>query len=181
MTLYQDKYRIGTARLRGWDYRTPGWYFVTICVRNHACVLGQIVDRRMWFSTAGQVAHSEMRSLPAHYTNVSIDSFVVMPNHVHATVVIGGQHRYSPNSEVHLNSAVGTGRSLMPPKAGSLSAIVRSYKAGVTCLCHQLGLSDFAWQLGFYEHIVRSNASLNAIRDYIEKNPANWSQDRENP
>jgi putative transposase len=111
---------------------------------------------------------------------VSIDSFIVMPNHVHAIVVIDGQHRHSPDSEIRIEPALSNGLVLVPPKAGSLSAIVRSYKAGVTRRCHEMGLRNFAWQAGFYDHIVRANASLKVIRDYIEKNPANWPSDPEN-
>jgi hypothetical protein len=69
----------------------------------------------------------------------------------------------------------------MPPFAGSLSTIVRSYKAGVTRRCHETGLLNFAWQPGFHEHVLRGNASVDAVRDYIARNPANWSKDLENP
>jgi REP element-mobilizing transposase RayT len=179
MTLYQNKYRVESPRLRGWDYRSPGWYFVTICTRDHLCILGNVARGQMQLSPSGEVAESELRNLPHHYVHVSIDHFIVMPNHIHAIVVIEGQHRHSTNPETRTQAPSIGGLLLMPPKAGSLSAIIRSYKAGVTRRCHEMGLKTFEWQSGFYDHIVRANTSLQAIRDYIEKNPANWPHDPE--
>jgi len=177
--LYQNKYRVESARLQGWDYRSPGWYFVTMCTQHHTCLLGTITGGRVKFSPAGEIADSELRNLPHHYVNVSIDQFIVMPNHIHAIVVVDGQHRHSPNPET-CTEPLGNGLVLVPPKAQSLAAVVRSYKAGVTRRCHEMGLKNFAWQAGFYDHIVRASTSLQAIRDYIEANPANWPQDPEN-
>lgn len=131
-------------------------------------------------SPSGEIADSELRNLQNHYINISIDSFIVMPNHIHATIVIDGQHRHSPKPEIRAEPPSNC-LLVIPPKAGSLAAIIRSYKAGVARRCHEMGLRNFAWQAGFYDHIVRTNAALQAIRDYIEKNPTNWLQDPENP
>jgi putative transposase len=133
----------------------------------------------MLLSATGHLGDSDLRSLAAHYCDVSVDSFVVMPNHVHAILAIGGAHVYSPNSRQQTRIIRNLHLADISPKAGSLSAVVRSYKAGVTRHCHELGMVHFAWQSGFYEHVVRTSISLNAIRDYIEKNPANWPHDPE--
>ena len=116
---------------------------------------------------------------------VTTDSFVVMPNHVHFILVLEGSHRYSPNINarhinVRLEPAVRRRPGLEPPRAGSLSAIVRSYKAGVPRRCHDSGMLNFAWQPGFYEHILRGNSSVEKVRDYIMNNPPRWSTDPEN-
>jgi hypothetical protein len=58
---------------------------------------------------------------------------------------------------------------------------VGSYKAGVSRICHAKGLSGFAWQARFHDHILRSNVSVNAVRDYIDHNPKNWLLDPDNP
>ena len=39
----------------------------------------------------------------------------------------------------------------------------------------------FAWQRNYYEHVIRNEESLYAIREYIQNNPALWSIDRYNP
>lgn len=181
MALYRNRYRVKSARLRGWDYRSPGWYFVTICTRDHTCVLGDSVRGQIRLSPSGKVADSELRNVPSHYLNISIDCFIVMPNHIHAIIVIdGGQHSHPPNLETRGEPPYRNGLIVIPPKAGSLAAIVRSYKAGVTRHCHEMGLKSFAWQAGFYDHIVRANQPLQAIRAYIQENPANWRDDPEN-
>ncbi|MGH9602470.1 MAG: transposase [Terriglobales bacterium] len=113
MTLYRGEFRFESARFKGWDYRSPGWYFVTVCTAGMRPVFGQI--------TSGKMVHSS--------------------------------------------------------KAGSLSAIVRSYKAGVTRWAGANGFPDFRWQSRFYDHLLRSNKTVNAVRDYIQNNPMNWLED----
>jgi len=103
-----------------------------------------------------------------------------MPNHVHAIIIIDGRGCYS--------ASLGADGLPATPKLGapaitmlSLSSIVRSYKSGVTRLCKAHGFQNFAWQPRFYDHVLRTNASVNAVRDYIQNNPANWIHDKDNP
>jgi hypothetical protein len=70
MTLFQKKYRIESTRLPSWDYRSRGWYFVTICTNNRRLILGTIVDNEVRLSAIGRIANSELRSLHTHYGNV---------------------------------------------------------------------------------------------------------------
>ena len=65
--------------------------------------------------------------------------------------------------------------SELSPKSGSLSVIIRSYKAAVTRWCRQNNYDNFAGQPRFYEHIIRNNGSLDIIREYIINNPIKWS------
>ncbi len=179
MTLYQG-YRVETTRLRGWDYRDPGWYFVTICTQKHACLLGAISGLDVTLTPIGLTASSQLKALSDHYSNVVVDCSVVMPNHIHAIIVIEGMHAYSPSESVpvvHRTSPF----PACAPRACSLASIVRSYKAGLTRWCRDNAYDWFAWQSGFYDRVLRSNASVNAIRDYIHRNPANWLFDRDHP
>jgi len=171
MTLYQS-HRVESARLRGWDYASPGWYFVTICTHNHACHFGKASDGQVTLSRMGQIAESELLTLPKHYVDVRLDARVVMPNHVHIIVVIDGTHAHSPNPP---------NRSPDRNASPSLGDIIGSYKAGVTRICRREGFRSFAWQTRYHDHIIRTNGSLNAIRDYVQNNPRNWLQDEENP
>jgi REP element-mobilizing transposase RayT len=172
MTLFQDRYRVESARLASWDYSAGGWYFVTICTKNKECCLGQILNDRIILSAAGLIAETEMKMLPSRYQNVTIDRYVVMPNHVHTVVVIDGDHAYSP---VETRLAASPSQQHRP----SLSEVVGSYKSGVSRICHAKGISDFAWQARFHDHILRCNASVNAVREYIDRNPENWLRDPE--
>ncbi|MFC1724635.1 transposase [candidate division KSB1 bacterium] len=63
------------------------------------------------------------------------------------------------------------------PKPGSLSTIIRSFKSAVTKNCRKNGFNDFVWQQRFYEHIIRSEKSLEKIRYYIKTNPVEWKMD----
>ena len=77
-----------SIRLRGYDYTRPGAYFVTVCVQDRECLLGQIADGEMRLSEAGRMVQSAWDALPAHYPGVDIDEFVVMPNHIHGIIVL---------------------------------------------------------------------------------------------
>jgi REP element-mobilizing transposase RayT len=171
--MFQDRYRVETARLADWDYSSRSWYFVTVCTINKKCSLGQAVDEQIMLSDAGLIAEAEMKAVSSHYENVIIDRYVVMPNHIHAIVVIEGNH---PNSPVEARLAASPARA-----HGGLSDVVGGYKAGVSRICHAKGIFGFAWQRRFYDHILRSNASVNSVRDYIDQNPQNWLLDPDNP
>lgn len=148
----------------------------------------------MHLNACGRIAHNCLTSIPAHFAHVTLDAFVVMPNHVHVIIVIldtpdiNGDINDKP---AHGNNVVGAQHAapLRPPtdmryprphvKPGSLGAIVRSYKSAVTREINQYrhtpGLS--VWQRNFYEHIIRNDDGLLAIRAYIKNNPANWHID----
>jgi len=171
MALYQEKHRVASTRLKGWDYRSRGWYFVTLCAQNHACVFGEIVEGEVQPSRLGLILESELRLLPTHYDKVEVDAQVVMPNHMHAIVVIEGEQCFSPRARMMPDENAGSG--FISPKAGSLSALVRCYKSGVTRRCHELGL-NIACQSRFHDDLLRGDKVIAAVREYIRNNPVNW-------
>ena len=173
MTLFQERYRIETPRLAGWDYRAAGWYFVTICTESKKCTLGSAIDGQIALSQAGIIAEHELSVAVVHYSNVSIDCAVVIPNHVHAIIVIGGLHQYSPTSEV-IEAARAD-----PCEQSTLAAIVGGYKSSVTRHCKLQGVRNFQWQARFHDRILGSNAAVAAVREYIRRNPENWTRDPE--
>ena len=137
--------------------------------------MSEIISGEVQLSRIGRVAELDLKDLGNHYENVQIASYVVMPNHLHAIVMIDGDHCYSPNpNQLPLSKGIS-------PAAGSLSTIIRAYKAGVTRRCHELGLAQSIWQARFYDRILRGNAVISAAREYIWNNPANWAKDKENP
>ena len=178
MTLFHNKYRIESTRLQGWDYRWRGWYFVTICTHNRRHILGTIVDNEVHLSAVGRIADVELRAVSTHYENVDVDEYIVMPNHVHAIFMIDGEHCFSPQKKAM--PAWAPKRAFTSPEAGSLSAIVRSYKAGVTLKCRELGFRQEIWQPRFRDHLLRGDKVISAVREYIRNNPANWPKDKEN-
>jgi REP element-mobilizing transposase RayT len=100
MTMFENRYRIESTRLADWDYSSRGWYFVTLCTKDKKCYFGHAVDGQVMLSDADIIAETEMNAVSTHYLNVIIDRFVVMPNHLHAIVVIEGDHVYSPDGRI---------------------------------------------------------------------------------
>jgi REP element-mobilizing transposase RayT len=103
-----------------------------------------------------------MRSLPQRFAYVALDAYVVMPNHVHCV----------------LRLADAEGRETMP---GHLGGVVRTFKAASTRLIRTSCMPDFAWQANYYDHVVRTEADLRRIREYVAANPARWDEDPQNP
>ncbi|NLF17532.1 MAG: hypothetical protein GX595_09760, partial [Lentisphaerae bacterium] len=150
----------GHLRLQGWDYTSPGWYFLTLSTQNMRSVFGTVVNGRMVLNAAGTIADQCWREIPAHFPQATLDDFVVMPNHLHGLLRLVG-------------AAAGHGRALEAfgkPVAGSVPTILRSYKSAVS---RALGAKP--WQSRFYDMRPRDAAALEAIRAYIRHNPENFA------
>ncbi len=170
--VHDIRVRRRSLRLPGYDYSQPGAYFLTICVRGRTPVFGDIVNGEMIFNEYGKIVLQCWNKLPEHYPYVVLDAFAVMPNHVHAILLIIG-----PDLQY-----VGAGLKPAPTNTKPLSEIVRGFK---TFSSRSINLvrgtpGQPLWQRGYYEHIVRDEESLHRIRDYIATNPLRWHLDREN-
>ena len=176
MTLFRDKYRIETTRLKTWDYANDGWYFITICTQARAQFFGTVRDDALALSSIGQIAAENWHAISAHFKHVALDVFVVMPNHIHGIVIIDKQNFVQPTSERRPTPE--TVNQFGPLKPGSLQAVVHAYKASVTRWCRKNDQVGFRWQPLYYDHIIRDERSLLHIRTYIENNPARWLLDR---
>ena len=171
-------HRRRSLRLPRFDYTQQGAYFVTICTRNRACLLGDIVEGRMHLSEAGRLAQVAWEDLPHHYPHVQIDVWVIMPNHMHGIVILAEVQATEDDMPVD----VGAGLKPAPTRHG-LPEILRAFKTfsarRINALHNTVG-TPF-WQCNYYEHIIRNEAALNRIRQYIADNPARWAEDPENP
>jgi putative transposase len=177
MTLFKNKYRIESARLKGYDYSSPVEYFVTICTGGMIEYFGEVVDGEIKRNAMGEIAHQMWMHIPNHHEHVMLDESIVMPNHVHGIIVLCENNH---GRDVACNVSTGN-IARISPKRGSLGTIVRSYKSAVSNWCHANGHPDFFWQSRFYDHIIRDEKGLNAIREYIQNNPAQWEYDRNDP
>ena len=170
------RYHRCSVRLKEYDYSQPGAYFVTVCTRNRESLFGEISNGSMKLNNFGKIAQECSEDLPNHSLSVRIDTFVVMPNHVHAIVFLandgGGTACRAPTLE-----------QFGKPIPGTLGTIRRSLKAAVSRQINQLlhtpGLP--IWQRNYYEHVIRKEESLDDIRQYIIENPLRWTEDEENP
>lgn len=154
-------------RLPDYDYSRPGCYFVTICARerrslfwdgiaSHMGVGADII--RPWteqLSMVGLLVRRAIQDIPVHYPNVSLEHYVVMPNHVHILLSIGGD-----------------GGRMISALTTPLSTIVGQMKrAAAKAAGHPI------WQKGYHDHVVRNDVDYLRIWSYIDTNPAKWRED----
>ena len=150
-----------TNRLTEYDYSTPNAYFITICTHDRKNLfwtdVGAIIDRpeNVPLTKLGIITRQSIKEIPEHYPMMSVDHFVIMPNHVHLLLQI---------------NADADGRSMIAP---TISTVVRLMKGTVS---KQARVP--VWQKGFYDHVIRNDADYQEIWNYIEGNPEKWAEDR---
>ncbi len=168
-----------TTRLKGYDYSQAGYYFITICVQSHRCLLGENTDAGVKLTPIGEIVRDEWLDIPHYFNNVKLDSFIVMPNHIHGIIIIvGATFMVAQNGNP---GELYNKRAGMNP-APTLGEIIGSFKSRCVHKCIQEKLNVYKfWQRNYYEHIIRNEEELYAIREYIQNNPMNWKLDRENP
>jgi len=153
------RYNRKNIRLKNYDYRKNGFYFVTICIQNRDHLLGEISDTGHYIYDSGVMVQSVWNNLSQYYSGVKAHDFVVMPNHIHGIIEL-------ENSDL------------------DLSEIIRRFKTFTT---HQYikGVHDKNWQLfykrlwqrNYHEHIIRDDKSLKQLQQYILNNPLLWRED----
>ena len=184
---YKNKYRIKSTRLQSWDYGCDGAYFITICTANRKHFFGNITDGKMNLSEIGKIAEKYWYEIPGHFPFVKLDSFVIMPNHLHGILnndhnigIVETRHALSLRQKPQKNTQKTIGQQRFQNQGkNTISSIVGSYKSVVTKYACRLDL-DFAWQTRFYDHIIRNEISFSKIRDYIMNNVKNWQNDNLN-
>lgn len=165
-----------SIRLKDYDYTQPGAYFITICTHDHAHLFGEIVDGEMHFSNGGGIANACWQEIPNHFPQVELDEYIVMPNHIHGILWIVDKGNDS--------KTVGA-KNLLPLQlphgtSKTIGSVVRGFKIGVTKWFRQHTATSIIWQRNYYEHVIRNEHALNAIRRYIVENPSRWHLDRFN-
>ncbi|MBC7233963.1 MAG: transposase [Chloroflexi bacterium] len=188
-----DQHHRCSIRLQGWDYTSAGAYFITICVKDHQCVFGRIADGTMHWNAWAYIVMGYWQNLPHRFPNIALDTFVVMPNHVHFILWlnpsetqphVGAQFHCAPTNCAptcyHTTSPIGRHFTLDKQRP-SLGQVIRSFKAATARLIRKAGNDAFAWQRNYYERVIRDEEELNQMRQYILDNPANWANDKENP
>ena len=155
-----------TNRIPEYDYSQNGAYFITICTENRKCILSRIdfptkttvgatIGRppSLRLTQAGKIVDQAIRDIETHYEAVTVDQYVVMPNHVHLLISIGCTN----------------GRPMVAP---TISRIVQQMKGAVT---KQIGQN--IWQRSFHDHVIRGDEDYRMIWQYIDANPALWEKD----
>ena len=143
---------------------------MTVCTRERECLLGKVVDGEMRLNEYGIAVHEEWLKTAELRENVEMEACTVMPNHVHGIVVITngrGTARRAPTERFG------------KPVADSIPTIMRAFKSASTKHINEMRNTPGTpvWQRNYYEHVVRDDEELKAIRQYILSNPANWATD----
>ena len=168
-------FRRRSIRLRNYDYRRSGMYFVTVCTYRHACIFGLVRDGQTVLTELGGLVQELWLQIPVRRANCELDAFVVMPNHLHGIIEICEIDSEQKRGKTSFNADVS--RTTM--RSGSLGATIGQFKSVVTKQSRALPLppSSPIWQRNYYEHIIRNESGLNDIRKYILENPARWTDD----
>jgi len=111
--LYKNKYRIKSSRLLLWNYSDDGYYFITICVKKHKCLFGKIENDEMILNKLGKIAVKYWLEIPKHFSNIVLDEFIVMPNHIHGIIEIKNNDDVKRGKHVMQNDNVNRGKDVM--------------------------------------------------------------------
>jgi len=176
-----------SARLKEYNYSEPGAYFVTICTKNRECIFGQITDvgtdlcvrpnpftcPEMRLNEIGKIIDKWLKELTHKFLSIQIDESIIMPNHFHAVINIT-----EPDMGTH--AGVPLHRVIQWFKTMTTNDYFK-YKKKKQCRGGPMCPPKKLWQRNYYEHVIRNEADLQQIRQYIINNPINWATDRNNP
>ena len=138
-----------SPRIPNYDYSTQNYYFITICSHNRRCIFGSVNQ----LSRIGRIAEEHIKQLSSHYEDVSVEKYVVMPNHIHMILVLDCNGRYDAQQ------------------------IIGQYKSGVSREVRKFLPDLEVWQRSFHDHVIRSQSAFEKIWLYIEANPQLWKDD----
>ena len=162
-------------RLTAYDYSKDGIYFITICSRKRENIFAQIgvgdglVSSRtieIELTEIGKIIENQWNDIPNQFDSVSLDEFIIMPNHVHGVVIIRRRADTRP--------APTLGDIICAFKSKCTMEYLNSIKTNGTYKSVKI------WQRSYHDHIIRNEESLNKIRDYIRNNPITWEEDKNN-
>ena len=151
-----------TTRLKGADYNRNQAVFLTICTKERRCVLSRIVGTgvldgpQIELTKYGQIADKYIRQLNDFYDDLSVESYVIMPNHIHAIIALQDT----------------------PAQGQSLSVILGQYKATVSKLIHRSIPDRKIWQKSYYDRVIRDEQNYRDAWRYIDENPIRWYVNR---
>lgn len=178
-----------TIRLGGYNYSQAGAYFVTVCSYGDHCIFGSVVDGNVELTPIGQAVRSVWYALPDRFPRLVLDSFVLMPNHLHGIVGLVGEGLALPVGTTPTPEAGGASpsRTASNKSAGvrrdSLANVIGAFKSISTITVNRMlrrkGIK--LWQRSYHDHIIRNGEDLRKIQQYILENPLMWEMDSKNP
>ncbi len=181
MTYNPKKHHRRSIRLKGYNYAQPGAYFVTIVTHQRQLLFGDIVNGETVLNNMGLIVEAEWLRTAKIRTNVVLDEYVIMPNHIHGIIII-------TDDEIPVGATGGSPLQTDTqrphgPTLHSLGAIMAGFKSAATKRLNRLRNTPNkpVWQRNYYDHIIRDEKEWDNIRKYIQTNPSEWGTDLENP
>ena len=175
MPTFYDRSR-RSIRLKGFDYSTNGAYFLTICVRNRECLLGEIQDGKMLLNDYGEIVRDVWEGLPKQVLDIDLDEYVIMPNHFHAILVIDKSvDSANVYDGLDVNEAKDRRKMLLPKVVGRFKMLAAK------AINQSREIEGSFWQRNYHENVIRSEEDLQRVREYIVNNPKQWEIDENHP
>ncbi|WP_394753931.1 transposase [Crenothrix sp.] len=180
-----------SIRLKNYDYSQAGAYFVTICQQNRDSLFGHIANDNMVLNPAGNMVMRWYLELENKFPDIQCDACICMPNHIHFIVVnVGADLRVRPECDVHPECVArpesATNEDTKGEHVGSpLHRVVQWFKTMTTNeYIREVNQNQWPrfegklWQRNYWEHVVRNEADLERLREYIANNPKSWALDK---
>jgi REP-associated tyrosine transposase len=131
-----------------------------------------VADGEVRLSFIGKMVEEEWPRTAVTRSDVELDSFVIMPNHLHGVVLLSCA---TVSSKSTATPAVSLSRA-----SGSLGSLIAGFKQAATLRVRGLQNEVGArlWQRNYFEHVIRNAAELSQVRTYIAENPRRWCNSR---
>lgn len=164
-------------RARWHDYE-GGIYFITVNTRDNVHYFGEITDGEIQHTEIGRILSRAIEQIGLHYRNVSVDSYIVMPDHFHAIVIVEPKQREISTDTGCLRPPIHADEGDDFRKRNHFNATLSQAIGGVKSFlarqAHAMGI-DFRWHTGFYDRIIRDQREYDHCVAYIENNVENWA------
>lgn len=155
-------------RLRCFDYNQNGAYFITICVKDRKRILSKInvgagvLDcPKIKLLKYGEIADKYINQLNNFYNNISVDKYVIMPDHIHLLISIQNGQSGTP---VPTNGTI---------KSDDRNSVVGKFVSALKRFSNR-EYGENIWQPRYYDHIIRNQTDYNEVLEYINQNSAKW-------
>lgn len=160
-----------SIRYKGFNYSNPGYYFITICTKDKVHYFGCIKNYKVILNEFGILADKCWNEIPVHFSDVFIEEYVIMPNHIHGIIFCDDKKFSGKYYEGNIKDR----------NHEKIPIIIGSFKSGVTNKIHKIfPTHNFRWQTSYYDRIIRNEKEHYNIANYIINNPLNWYNDIEN-
>jgi putative transposase len=165
-------------------YQGGQWYFITICTTNRQCLFveeGLSLQNGLFHLTRyGIVVEQTLLCLADVFTNIFVDEYIIMPNHLHIIISLGDkQVKKETGKQANLSDIIGYLKAYSQKIIREIDYGINN--GGINPPLHKDLNIHKVWQKSFYDHVIRDEKNLNKIREYIRNNPLQWELDEYNP